>query len=1572
MEQLTPRLKNMSTIDEFEQFINEMKTYAKKIGQDNSNTLNILWSMGHAIDRFIEDYRNDGLHAFIHLDTVYSDIDNAFKEEKNPQIKKIIDLVYEAVESLRKNVPSKKTATRPSPSDAAFDTFLVLLETNPNKKDTENLRKKINQKIQQFDNTEQNIIQGEVQRKIYAFRREQQENLTIKQLEEFYNEVLTKHETRKQEEQKEEEKRKSAQKIKGKTLLGKLESLSKGFTAVDTPAVIKEQTKFVKSRKEIEKEMEKEKEPKKIHDPKKVQQFAEHVRKTPREKSPSEKRIKAKIQYLIENDESRMPPSGETLFIPFLNPPEGPLSEEEDIEAMQRFNNIKEKHNINVEKERQKWIAEGNKPHQFIPRPLGFSQEEYLQHVKDVKAHEKQKKKAKIPATKKQVRNECIENFVQYSFSTDDNWVGLKKVTFKECDPPLTQEELDIAQQIYNKEIAKNTNLNDREYAKWIEKGNAPENYIPIPLGIDYKDLKAFREQVQKIRHDAIETAKLEKWIAEGKNPDNFVKREFGQSPEEYKAKQEAQREKKKQVQPGVLGQPVRENTVKSLLSHLRSTDESQMLPSKMPYMFVPVPLGDEPTSAEWDEAKRRFAREKEILSRSEEKRAQKWITEGKHQKDFVPWPVGLNLEEYNEFKKEFLRQKKYSKDKPKSESVRPECIKNLLYKYYSEDPHWHGLFNVKITECDPKPTIQEQNKALELLEKQNQQNIEFNRQELKRWVDSGNRVENYITAPLGIEKSQLKSFREQIRKMKTVEDVEVNVGDGVCDFSKIMCGPIDIATNVRYKTEFDDILGKNTDPDWYNKFLGINDKSKFDETIEKSSDPRVRKLEKDFLTKFFPGKKEHWHSITNRYYQSLWSVDTPVSNFVTKRPEKGGPASFIGEYIQKSEKILLIRSQTGTGKSVLIPLIVFMARWKAVFAKIQGKRKKNDPTRCVFGKIICTQPRVLNAQNISKHVARLTCTELKEFIGYDVGGEKKTEKNTMIIYQTIGKLLQDIKGSLETPEKIKKKYDTIIIDEVHERSVDQDLLLGLLLDVPIKYRPRIILMSATLDTKKFSDYFKKYGAEHNIYQLGDYPETDNICNVGDDKTGIKCDFTSVPSTGSLDYQSDIVKTIHKIIGADKEPSNGILVFLPGQGEISNIASKLKTIGSKYWIRTLTSETIKIFKDEDEKHDKSKKQIVLATNVGETGITFKDINYVIDSGLQKLSVYDPSIDANILLSTCVSQDSAIQRRGRIGRIPKEGYKFYPMYSKETWNLMETENKFSIPKIYLSDLASTILMLKDTDTDNSIFGFKWIDRPTNESVSAGLHKLFHLGAIDMSGIITPLGKMMNNGAMARISVEGRRALITASKKGVGHEVATILAMETVAQTLKLANFCTPVVVFPNIKSDHVTLLCIYQMYSEQVKKLKTLDEIKKWCRSNCLNYDALTGAQKVLDEILKIEFLSEGKKPENDSEDSTHLTILQCLFSGYFMRTGELPGERSPGKYYYLNSANVYSKVDNNGSFVFSNPEMSQAIYPKYIMYTDLRMAKSISTGIAQYKINLVSEINPNWFGNYAPDYRLVA
>jgi HrpA-like RNA helicase len=333
-----------------------------------------------------------------------------------------------------------------------------------------------------------------------------------------------------------------------------------------------------------------------------------------------------------------------------------------------------------------------------------------------------------------------------------------------------------------------------------------------------------------------------------------------------------------------------------------------------------------------------------------------------------------------------------------------------------------------------------------------------------------------------------------------------------------------------------------------------------------------------------------------------------------------------------------------------------------------------------------------------------------------------------------------------------------------------------------------------------------------------------------------------------------------------------------------------------------------------------------------------------------------------------------------------------VYTNEVWNALED---YSVPAVYTSDLTNWILFLKTITNDESIFDFDWLDRPATESVALAMHTLFHLGAINLEGKVTKIGKFMNNSILNRVPIQMRRALYTSFKLGVSWEVAAIIVLMNKMEDIWLSPHICSNGIYSNFRSDHITMLHIYQEFLKLVGILSD-NELRKHCFMNCLDYNELLNVPKDIFEILAV-FMGEKKiripnfsmntpfekkkdytdvadfireplpfnQPDDYLEDDVYQKVAQALFSGHFMQTAEFI---EGSKEYYRCSVGVTAKIDTDRSLVF-NSRKSNLGFPKHLMYTNLIMTTSLNTGIAQYKMSMISEYNPNWWGEFAPDYK---
>ncbi|CAK4667593.1 unnamed protein product [Aphanomyces euteiches] len=422
---------------------------------------------------------------------------------------------------------------------------------------------------------------------------------------------------------------------------------------------------------------------------------------------------------------------------------------------------------------------------------------------------------------------------------------------------------------------------------------------------------------------------------------------------------------------------------------------------------------------------------------------------------------------------------------------------------------------------------------------------------------------------------------------------------------------------------------------------------------------------------------------------------------------------------IARNQTIVCI-GETGSGKTTQIPQFLLEAGYAS-----NGK------------KIAVTQPRRVATIAIAKRVGEeLASNGLSPLaVGSTVRFEDNTTPSTQIKFMTDGILVREC---LVDPTL--SAYSIIMLDEAHERSINTDILFGLL-KAMLKQRPdlKLIITSATLDSDKFSAFF------------------DN------------CPVFKVPGRS---FPVDIYHSKqHQIMGH-------ILVFLTGQKEIEEACEMLR----KRLDRLAHDEPIKpidilplyaaLSNDKQRRifnPSAHARKVIVCTNIAETSLTVDGIKYVVDAGFAKEKVYNPARGMESLVIVPISQVSAQQRAGRAGRTGAG--KCYRLYSKQSYASMFKE---TIPEIQRSNLANTILCLKALGI-NDVLGFSFLDPPQEDSMLDALLQLYNLGALDDAGNVTATGK-----AMAQFPLEPRlaRVLIEAIRLDCSEELSTIVAMLSV--------------------------------------------------------------------------------------------------------------------------------------------------------------------------------------------------
>ena len=448
-----------------------------------------------------------------------------------------------------------------------------------------------------------------------------------------------------------------------------------------------------------------------------------------------------------------------------------------------------------------------------------------------------------------------------------------------------------------------------------------------------------------------------------------------------------------------------------------------------------------------------------------------------------------------------------------------------------------------------------------------------------------------------------------------------------------------------------------------------------------------------------------------------------PPINFPEDLPVSGKRA-LIADAI-KANQVVIVCGETGSGKTTQLPKICLELG--------RGAEKM----------IGHTQPRRLAATSVAKRIAQELQTELGDWVGYQIRFNDRTGPNAAIKLMTDGILLAESQR-----DPLLRRYDTIIIDEAHERSLNIDFLLGFLRQLLPK-RPdlKLIITSATIDADRFAQHFAYKGKNAPVIEVSGrlYP-VDVLYRPVLQDTGTPASETEARRS-SADEERDLIDAV--VEGVAECASHGpgdVLVFLPGEREIRETVEALRKRHPPgievlpLYARLSQSEQESIFRPQG-----NARRIVLATNVAETSLTVPGIRYVVDSGLARIKRYSWRNKVEQLRIEAISQASANQRAGRCGRIG-------PGICIRLYDEADFKNRapFTDPEILRSSLASVILRMKALRLDD-IESFPFVDPPLGRAIADGYHLLQELGAIDDSNALTPMGQ-----ELARLPVDPRLA------------------------------------------------------------------------------------------------------------------------------------------------------------------------------------------------------------------------
>ncbi len=647
--------------------------------------------------------------------------------------------------------------------------------------------------------------------------------------------------------------------------------------------------------------------------------------------------------------------------------------------------------------------------------------------------------------------------------------------------------------------------------------------------------------------------------------------------------------------------------------------------------------------------------------------------------------------------------------------------------------------------------------------------------------------------------------------------------------------------------------------------------------------------------------------------------------------------------------QVVIVAGETGSGKTTQLPKICLELG--------RGSPREDGRPRMIGH----TQPRRIAARSVSERIAEELGTELGDLVGYQVRFTDRTSKASRVKVMTDGILLAELQR-----DRMLNRYDTIIIDEAHERSLNIDFLLGYLRQLLPK-RPdlKLIITSATIDPQRFAEHFE-LDQSGTVFAGGPRgaapPVRAPIVEVSGRTYPVEIRYRPLMAFAEEDEEGDpIVRDqTEAIVDAIKELSaegpGDVLVFLPGEREIRDTAEALQPLGDgprgidvlPLFSRLSAAEQHRVFAPARN----SRRRVVLATNVAETSLTVPGIRYVVDTGVARISRYSSRTKVQRLPIEAISQASANQRSGRCGRVAA-GVAIR-LYSEEDF---DGRPEFTDPEILRTNLASVILQMTALGLGD-IARFPFLEPPDRRNVQAGQQLLEELGAITGQRL-TKTGERL-----ARLPIDPRlgRMLLEAERLGCVRDVLVIVAALSLQDPRERPGADQPAeqaradqahARFKAEGSDFLTWLNLWRYLREQQREMSG-SAFRRMCKREYLHYLRVREWQEFQSQLrqvakeMKIRIEPDGAEPDADG-------IHQALLSGLLSHVGLLeerekprPGQkqqRRPGPREYLGARNAKFAIFPGSGLARKNPT--------YVMAFEL-----VETGRLWARQN--AAIEPEW------------
>ncbi|HEY6078753.1 MAG TPA: ATP-dependent RNA helicase HrpA [Polyangiaceae bacterium] len=540
--------------------------------------------------------------------------------------------------------------------------------------------------------------------------------------------------------------------------------------------------------------------------------------------------------------------------------------------------------------------------------------------------------------------------------------------------------------------------------------------------------------------------------------------------------------------------------------------------------------------------------------------------------------------------------------------------------------------------------------------------------------------------------------------------------------------------------------------------------------------------------------------------------------------------------------QVVIVAGATGSGKTTQLPKL-------ALDVGRGGKRR-----------IGVTQPRRIAATSVAARVAKELECELGQEVGYQIRFEDRTSRNTWVKFMTDGILLAEIQG-----DRLLDGYDTLIIDEAHERSLTIDFLLGWLARI-LPERPdlKVIVSSATIETERFAQFFD--GAPVIQVEGRTFP----------------VEVLYEPPADDVDLPDAVADAVVNVSSLD--PRGDILVFLPGEREIRETEQALTARQLRHtqvqplYSRLSAGEQAKVFASIPQR------RVILATNVAETSLTIPGIVYVIDTGVARLSRYDPRTGTTRLQIEAISQASADQRKGRCGRV-RDGI-CIRLFDEQSF---AARPAFTDPEIKRTGLAGVILRMKSLGLGD-VEEFPLLDPPSARAISEGYRVLQELCALDEERNLTPLGY-----ELARFPVDPRiaRMILAGAEHGCLPDILVLAAALNVQDPRERPRALEQKADqaharFRDERSDFVGLLKLWAFVREQ--ESRGMSQLRRACKESFLSFLRVREWRELHRQLEGVVKDLRLPKPKASAGSAKGDALHQALLTGLLSRIGQWSAE----------------------------------------------------------------------------------